>query len=51
MFSYQLGQIIPGTLLSLGLTSGLGVVATPAMTDFIAKAELASITYAHSALT
>ena len=49
--AFQKGQIFPGMLLSLGLASGLGVTATPAMTDFIDKAELVSITHAHSALS
>ena len=55
MFSLSLGQqsgqIVPTMLLSMGLAGGLGVTATPAMTDFIDKAELASITHAHSALS
>ena len=50
MFFYQTGQIVPGTLLSIGLASGLGVTASPAITAFVEKAELASLTYAQSAL-
>lgn len=50
MFFYQLGQAIPGTLLSLGLLSTLGVTASPAVTDFIEQAELTTLQYSHSEL-
>jgi len=50
MFSYQLGQVVPGTLLSLGLLSGLGVTASPAVTEFIEQAELTTLQYSHSQL-
>jgi len=50
MFYHQLGQIIPGTLIYLGLAGGLGVTATPAMMAFIDKAEHTSLIYAQNAL-
>ena len=50
MFSYQLGQAIPGTLLSLGLLSALGVTASPAVTEFIEQAELTTLKHSHSGL-
>lgn len=49
-FSYQLGQVIPGTLLSLGLLSVLGVTASPAVTEFIEQAEITTLQYSHSEL-
>ncbi|MDH5257266.1 MAG: hypothetical protein OEX07_04640 [Gammaproteobacteria bacterium] len=50
MFSNQIGQVLPGALLTISLASGLGVTATPAMTEFVVTAELTSLTYAQSAL-
>ena len=51
MFSCQTGQVLPGSILYLGLASSLGVTATPAMLDFIEQSELTSIEHAKSALS
>ena len=50
IFSNQSGQVLPGTILSLSMAGGLGVTATPAMTNFVEEAERVSLKYAHSAL-
>ena len=50
IISDQTGQVLPGTILSLSMVGGLGVTATPALTDFVEEAERVSLKYAHSAL-
>jgi len=50
MFSYQFGQAVPGTLMSLALFSALGVTASPSVSEFIEQAELTTLQYSHSQL-
>lgn len=50
MLLFQSGQVLPGSLLYISLVSGLGVTATPVMSNFVNEAELVSISHARSAL-
>jgi len=49
MFTSQLGQAISGAVLSLGVMSGLGLTASPVISDFIKQAERNAFMQTHKA--